>query len=141
MPPICIYMKAVSYKCAFSAIAAVASWPLLLAAPCSNTQSIRDAHGAGPPHVCHIHCGSLRGGYSGFALALRASRWLLSPLRSGSLHLLPWMACMSVLQEHKTDHKKITILRGVRKTNRHLLTAELLPLLIFYLVLLPIQLF
>ena len=54
------------YKLSFSAIAA--------SAPCSN------------PHVLPIHCGSARGGYSGGALALRASLWLLSPLRFGSLH-------------------------------------------------------
>ena len=53
-----------------------------------------------------LSCSRARSGYSGFALALRASLWLLSPLRSGSLLLLPRMACMQALQEQKPVAKK-----------------------------------
>jgi hypothetical protein len=60
----------------------------------------------------NVHSGSPRGGYSGFALALRASRWLLSPLRSGSLQLLPWMAYKPVLQEQKQITKKLLFLEA-----------------------------
>jgi len=68
----------------FSAIAA--------SAPCWYASPV-------DPHVQIVHSGSARGGYSDFVLALRASLRLLSPLRFGSLHLLPWMACMLALQE------------------------------------------
>ena len=57
-------------------------------------------------------CSRTRGGYSDYVLTLRASLRLLSPLRFGSLHLLPWMACMLFLQEQKTVTKKITIFRA-----------------------------
>ena len=106
----------------------VASWRLLLAAPCWCASPI-------DPHVHFVHCGSRqlllallyllhpcsrpRGGYSDSVLALRASLWLLSPLRFGSLHLLPWMACMlfspkapTVGAGAKNSHGKITIFRG-----------------------------
>jgi len=61
-----------SKNCTFSLIAALA--------PCWCASPV-------VPHVLFIHSGSPRGSYSGFALALRASLWLLSPLRSGSLLL------------------------------------------------------